>query len=482
MIIEKFIAKRFMGKGNAYRIAKPIMKIAVAGTAISVAVMLLAVFIVKGFQEKIRDKVIGFGGHIQVTAIEQQKNNQSSRLFLNQDQINAMQDVPAINHVQPYALQPGILESDEGLQGIILKGVDDNYQWDFIQQNLKDGQVISNDSKNILLSEGIANKLKLHVGDDVRVFAVTNNQNLKPRKLTVSGIFATGLEDVDNQIAFVSLAMLQQINSWGLQTTITIDSIKNTISAKVFGGFPPYELFWTNRSWVGPGPHVITNEDIRVFAADEANTLTDTAYYFYENKLAIQGKSTDSCYVGGYEILINNYKDLFTLDELIYHMVPYNTKTTTILDSNPEIFSWLNMLDANVAIILIIMAIVAIINLSSTLLILILEKTQAIGLFKAIGATQWSIRRIFLYQANYILLRGLVIGNLIAFGLGLLQYHFEILTLDSKSYFISEVPISFPLSYIVSINLGTYLLCLCLMVIPAQLIARISPIKAIKFN
>ena len=482
MIIEKFIAKRFMGKGNAYRIAKPIMKIAVTGTAISVAVMLLAVFIVKGFQEKIRDKVIGFGGHIQVTALEQQKSNQSSRLFLNPDQIKAIQDIPSIKHVQPYALQPGILESDEGLQGIVLKGVDNTYQWDFIKNNLIAGDIISTTNAGILLSEGIANKLKLAIGDAVRVFAVTDKQNLKPRKLSIIGIFATGLEDVDNQIAFVPLTMLQQINKWGLQTTITVDSTKNTISAKVYGGFPPYEIFWSNRNWQGPGPHQLNNQDVHVFAADDANTLTDTAYYFHKTKQAIQGKSTDSYYVGGFEILIANYNDLFTLDELVYHLVPYDTKTTTILESSPEIFSWLNMLDANVAIILIIMAIVAIINLSSTLLILILEKTQAIGLFKAIGASQWSIRRIFLYQANYILIRGLIIGNLIAFALGFLQYYFEILTLDSKSYFISEVPITFPWEYIIAINLGTYILCLCMMIIPAQLIARISPIKAIKFN
>lgn len=481
-MIEKFIAKRFMGKGNAYRIAKPIMKIAVAGTAISVAVMLLAVFIVKGFQEQIRDKVIGFGGHIQITALEQQKSNQSSRLYLNRDQINALKDVPSIQHVQPYALQPGILESDEGLQGIVLKGVDSTYQWNFIKSNLIAGTVITKSNSSILISEGIANKLRLQVGDALRVFAVTEKQNLKPRKLTVTGIFATGLEDVDNQIAFVPLTMLQQINKWGLQTTISIDSASNTISAKVYGGFPPYQIFWSERNWQGLGPHQLINKDIQVFAADDANTLTDTAYYFHTSRQTIQGKSTDSCYVGGLEVLIANYADLFTLDELVYNMIPYNTKTTTILETNPEIFSWLNMLDANVAIILIIMAIVAIINLSSTLLILILEKTQAIGLFKAIGASQWSIRRIFLFQANYILIRGLIIGNCIAFLLAFIQYHFKILSLDSKSYFISEVPITFPWKYILAINCGTYVLCLFMMIIPAQLIARISPIKAIKFN
>lgn len=471
-----------MGKGNAYRIAKPIMKIAVTGTAISVAVMLLSVFIVKGFQEQIRNKVVGFGGHIQITAIEQQKNNQSDRLYLKERVVQAIKNTKDVKHVHPFALQPGIIETDEGLQGVVLKGVDGRYDWRFIKNNLVYGDSFQVEIKGIVLSETVANKLRVKLNDKIRVFAVTDNQQLKPRSLVVSAIFKTGLEDLDNQMVFVPLSMLQKINKWGMQTTLKLDTLKNTITARIFGGKPPYEIVWSNPDWTGVGPHAIDNQSLRVYATDQASTVPDTAFYDAATHTAMQGKGTDSYYVGGYEVLIHDYEKLFELDEILYDMVPFNARTSTILDTYPEIFSWLNMLDANVAIILIIMAIVVIINLSSTLLILILEKTQAIGLFKAIGATQWSIRSIFLYQANFILMRGLIIGNLIAFSLAFLQINFHILKLDTASYFISEVPISFPMSYIIAVNVCTYLLSLLLMIIPAQLIARISPVKAIKFN
>lgn len=411
MNLELFIAKRIVGRNkgdkNGSKGTKPIISIAIGGIVIGIIIMLLSVFILQGFQEQIRGKVIGFGSHINITSFSNQDGFETEPIKKGLPFYNEIKKIPEVKNIQTYASIAGILKTKEDILGIVIKGIDTDFDWSFFNQNLVSGDTITiKDSKrtnDVLISQKISKKMKLELGDSFIAYFFIDNKP-KPRKFNVKGIYSTGMEGFDDLFVLGDIKHIQRLNKW---------------------------------------------------KKDQ---------------------------VGGYEINLKSYNDLGKMDDLIYENIPYEYKTTPITEKHSEIFSWLKFQDINVIIIITLMILVSGINMTSALLILILERTNMIGILKAMGAMNWSIRKVFLYNAAYLIGKGLFWGNLIGLGLAFFQKYTGFISLPQESYYISHVPISINWWYVVLLNIGTMALCILMLTIPSYIVTRISPVKAIRFE
>lgn len=408
MKLEFFIAKRIIAKNKA-NFSRPIVRIAVLSIALGVAVMIVSVAIVTGFQKEIRNKVIGFGGHIIISNYDENVSMESSPVSINQKFYPSLSKEEGIEHIQVYATKAGIIKTDEEIQGVVLKGVGSDYDWSFFNDKIIKGKSfkVSDTGKtnDILVSEYLASQLKLDTGQSLLMYFI-NQEQVQPsvRKFRISGIYNTGLEEFDKIYVIGDIHHIQRLNNW------------------------------------------------------------------------------DSTQVGGFEVLIKNFKDLDKITESIYNQIGYDLNCTNVKQQYPQIFDWLDFQDVNVTIIIVMMVIVAAINMISALLILIIEKTTLIGILKALGLRNWGIRKIFLYNASYLIIRGLIWGNIIALVFCFVQKFFGILKLDPASYYVREVPINLDIFNILLINFGTIAVCVLVLIIPTYVITRITPVKAIRFS
>lgn len=480
------------------------MRFAVLSMALGMAVMIIAVAIVTGFQKEIRDKVIGFGSHITVSSLTSNRSMESSRLSIHQDFYPNIDTVEGIRHIQIFATKPAIIETDHDVQGIVVKGIGNDFDWDFFGDKIISGQQLSLDSEKalneIIISQSIANRLKIELNEKVSIYYPDPKKGLSARSYTIIGIYHTGLSDFDKEWILTDIRHLQQINHWGIRAKLEIsDSCKYGgigLRAEAYGGRGAHTFLWSDTLRHGKGPHyfeIVSDTTIQVIVSDASHTLADTlSYSFTRNEkpycaqnLSIDHResgSTDQDYVGGFEILLDDYEQLLKMDDLIYEDLDFGLKTQTITDQVPEIFNWLEMLDTNVFIIILLMILVSVINISSALLILILERTNTIGLLKVMGSTSWSIRKIFIYQAAYIIIKGLFWGNLVGISLVLLQKYTHLFKLEQENYFLSYVPVNLDLHYILLLNIGVLIISVALMILPSYYISKIRPVKAIRFN
>jgi lipoprotein-releasing system permease protein len=381
----------------------------VLSIALGVAVMIMAVFIVTGFQTEIRNKVIGFGAHIQVSNYNDNNSMESTPVSIKQPFYPSFKNIKGIKHVQVYATKAGIIKTDEDIEGIVMKGVGSDYDWSFFKDKMVKGKGFTvsdmGSTNDVMISEAIAAKLKLDTGQNLVIYFINAGQTVpNVRKFRISGIYNTGLEEFDRMYVLGDIHHIQKLNNW------------------------------------------------------------------------------DSTQVGGFEITIHNFKDLDDITTRIYNEIDYNLNCSNIKQQYPQIFDWLAFQDVNVSIILIMMVIVAAINMISALLILIIEKTTLIGILKALGMNNWSVRKVFLINATYLIVRGLFWGNVIAMALSYIQMKFGIIKLDPDSYYVREVPINFDWMNLLLINLGTFGVCVLVLIIPTYVVTRISPIRAIRFN
>lgn len=438
------------------------------------------------------------------------------------------------------------IENQYQVHGAVIKGVGTDYDWAFFENYLLDGRLpdYSQDSceNHLVISRKLAVDLNYKVGDRVSAFFV--KQQPVKRKFTIVGIYETGLEEFDKQIVLGSISSVQKLNDWGIQASIEIaDTIIDgqiVVKANVTGGNGNHRYDWGNGfdSYIGFPicPHKDTT--IRLIASDywtnpredlTESTIADTAYlkitvesgaeyrcyynlnedkeldreYLNEDgtKFALddgtkriiiettKGKGSSSEYVSGFEIMVNDWTRLNeTLAatkkkvELILMENGDILKATSIIENEPDIFVWLGFLDLNVIIILVLMILIGIINMGSALLVLILIRSNFIGMMKAMGATNWSIRKIFLIQAGFLIGRGMLWGNLIGLAICLAQAYFGLIPLDPEVYYLSQVPIEINVWHWILLNIGTLIVCLSALIIPSMVIARIDPVKAIKFN
>ena len=546
MNTEFFIAKKIIKKdGSKDAVSKPIVRISLASISIGIAVMLITVSIVTGFQEKVREKVIGFGSHIQISKLEDNTSMESSPIYIEQDFTTELTANPSIKHFQHFAYKPAILQTDfdtsffkvngkdtsvinRDILGVLFKGIDETFDWSFFHDKLIDGQIIDSTSSNndIMISEYIANLLHYKVGDKVNSYFVLKN-NPKKRNFIVKGIYNTGFEEFDKKLIFCQLNQIQKINNWGVKSFLRLkDTCINNqfvMEALAFGSTNSFIYDWGN-GYESPALKVL-NLNKKTLQVDVLPTVKDfygysvsrdslsnrsTATFNVEtpcncdeellkqqpieyigDSLIIapfgtitihNGPGTQHLYTGGFEVLLNDWDDLQNANTIVYENIPYEYNSQPITDLHPDIFTWLDFLDMNIAIILALMIIVSLINMTTSLLVLILEKTNMIGIFKAIGATDWSIRKIFLYNSLYLLVKGLLWGNLIALSLLFIQKYTKVIPLDSKVYYLDTVPVSLNLYHILGVNILTIIVCMLILIIPSYLISKINPVKAIKFN
>lgn len=391
----------------------PIVKIAMFGISLGLSIMILSMAIITGFKDEVSSKVIGFGAHIQVTNFDSNRSYETLPINKNQLSKSLLHSINGIKHSQVFITKSGIIKTKNNIQAVILKGVDKEFDWSFFEKSLVEGERFeledSTKSNKILISEHIANLLKLKLNDKITVYFVQDPPRM--RSFRISGIYKTSIEDFDKAFALVDLRHLQKLNGW------TPDQ------------------------------------------------------------------------VSGFEIMIDNYDDLQPLTDSVFEIAGYHftddgarLKIANIQQLYPQIFDWLNLQNVNVWIILILMLVVASINMISGLLIIILERTNMIGLLKGLGYNNWRIRKIFLYQSGFIISKGLLWGNVIGVVICIIQFYFGVIPLDEATYYIDKVPINLKISHLIYLNLGTLALTVAIMLIPSYLITKISPAKAIKFN
>ena len=514
---EYFIARRLIKREAGTRqLSKPIVVISTWGIAIGMIVMILAVAIVTGFQSEIRNKVIGFGSHIQINSRSEHTSYESTPILIDQPFYHSIDTVQGVRNIQIYATKPGIIQTKEDIQGIIAKGVGPDCDWSFFDDKMRQGKVFgfpaddANDS--IMISEYQRSKLKLDLHDTLVTIFIPESGSPKRREFIIGGVYETGLEDFDHQVMMVDLRHIQALNNWGMKVVLKLDPDcdqgRLAISARGVGKHKNFQYRWENPRWQGEGPHFLCpkgDTTIRVIGYDvpprgEEASLPDTAWMHikfnrpadsptdcrcdedaYETELVTTGGS-GKYYTGGFEVLLDDYDQLPIMDDLIRYHIGYELETATITEQFPEIFAWLEMIDVNVYVLVVLMILVSVINMVSALLILILENTRLIGVLKAMGATNWSIRKIFIYNASYLILKGMFWGNVIGLALCAIQHYFKVVKLAQENYYISEVPINFDIVHLIILNIGTLTICFLMMLFPSFLITKITPVRAIRFN
>lgn len=415
MNLPLFIAKRIYGSHqDNKKVSRPAITIAIAGIAIGLAVMIVSISIVLGFKHTVRNKVIGFGSHIQVTNFMSQMSSNYYPIVMNDSMMNVIRNIPDVTHVERFAYKQGILKTDSDFLGVMFKGVGPEFNPGFIQQNLIKGTVPSfSDEKSgnkLLISKIMADKLKVKSGD--RLFAYfIDDAGIRVRKFTIQGIYQTNLNQYDEYICYTDLYTVVKLNGW---------------------------------------------------AADQAS---------------------------GAEIMVKDFERVNEVESRFIKKINRTEDSNgetyssqTIQDINPQIFNWLNLLDLNVLIIIILMMVVATVTMISGLLIIILECTNMIGVLKALGATNSSIRHTFLWFSAFVIGQGLIIGNMIGFAIILLQKQFEILKLDPTVYYISAVPVEINIPLFLMLNILTFVFCVFILIAPSYLISHISPTKSIRYE
>jgi len=487
--------------------SKPIVSIALAGIALGMAVMILSMAIVTGFKTEVRKKVTGFGAHIQITGISMNNSYESERLLVDSKLKEIIAPLEMVKHVQVYATKPGIVETPNDIQGVITKGIGADFDWSYFENKLVKGQLPnitdSSTTSDVLISQTLADLLQLSTEERITIYFSNKTGSMSPRKFTISGLYNTGLEEFDKQFVFMDIAHLQGINQWGLEAQMRIlgncDSGFISLEPLAFGGDGQYRYRWSDIGMRGPEVRKVcigSDSTIQLVVTDRSETVPDTAwatFHFPDTASGClcqtvgtidmnTGGGSDDAYIGGYEVILHDFRDLQQAEVAIYDRLEYDLKTTTIAERIPEIFNWLEMIDINPKIIITLMILVAVINMSSALLIMILERVNMIGILKALGTSNWSVRKIFLNNAIYLISRGLLIGNLVGIGCSFLQQYFGWIKLDPVNYYVSEVPVLLKWEHIAVLNIGTLVICLVVLILPSLLITRISPVKAIRFD
>jgi len=409
-----FIASRlFRHSDDVKRVSKPAIRIATLGVAVGVAIMLISTGIVLAFQSEIRNKVLGFGSHIQVINYDSQNAEQYKPIVFNPETLTLLDSVPGAKTVSPFCIKPGMLKTDNTFRGVMFKGVGERYDYNFFRNHLVEGEITSfpdtSSTGNLIISQSLSRQMSLHVGSDV--YAYFFEDKVKARKFHVSAIFCTNLTDFDNKIVFTDLQTVQKIL-----------------------GFDTYQYSGTE-IWL-----------------NDFSQLPAASSYIINN--------------------VNKTQDAYGA----YY------SSMTIYEMYPQIFAWLQLLDLDVWVILILMVCVAGVTMISGLLIIILERTNFIGILKALGASNSRMRHIFLYFSFFIILRGMIYGNILAFLLIFIQQQFHLIHLDPSVYYVESVPVTVNWLYFAIINLSTLVISVLALVVPSYLISNIHPARSIRFE
>jgi lipoprotein-releasing system permease protein len=391
------------------------------GIVLGVAVMLLTVSVVLGFKKEITSKITGLTTDLVISSINVNPSNEPQPASIQADTLELIKALPFVKHIQGSAFKNGILKTDSANEGILLKGVDKNYDFSFLQSNMVEGRVpefYNNDvSRDIMVSQTLANKLGLKVNDKMQIYFIaqfevydsvvqatvlqTKNDS---RRLKVCGIYKTEFADFDENLALVDLRQIQNLNHWS---------------------------------------HSM---------------------------------------VGNYEIRLNDFNQLDKTRDEIAEIVNYKYNVNTVKELYANVFLWLDKLDINGVVVVVLMILVAVINMITALLILILERTNMIGLLKALGMENVNVRGIFLHISARLIGKGMILGNLVGIGICYLQYYYHIVKLDSATYYVDHVAVDINWLYFLYLNLGTAVACIGMLLLPTLIISKLTPVKTLRFD
>ena len=413
MNLEYFIAKRIHFQQGRKNVSRPAVRIATIGIALGLAVMIIAIAVVVGFKQEIRNKTIGFGGHIQITNFDNNNTYEMNPIKADKALIQKISSLEGVKHVQRFATKPGIIKTDTEFQGIVIKGIDAGFDWKFFKSNLVEGKIIdvsgAAPSNEVVISKYLTNLLGLKLGDSFYTYFIQDR--VRARKFKIVGIYSTNFIEYDKLILLADMRQVQALNDWS--------------------------------------PDSFSGLEVLITDFDKIDEAGDAVYAVTANRFNKEGSA-------------------------------YSTQT--IKQLNPQIFSWLDLLDMNVWVILILMLAVAGFNMISGLLILILERTNMIGILKSMGATDWSVRKIFLYHSFFLIGKGMLWGNVIGLSLCAIQYFTGVVPLDAEAYYVATVPITFNWLYIILLNAGTFMASLLMMIGPSYLITKINPATIIRYE
>ncbi len=418
-----FIARKLMAGGSS-SFTRVIVRLGIIAVAVSLCVLLMASSFIAGFQHEISQKVFNFWGHIHITHVDSDRSIDAIPMNKNENYLVEIQQIESVEYmvgsqdvkqtlggvksIHPFIHYPGILSTRTAFDGVICKGVDENFDWTFIREYLIAGDIFTSTEKpyhdQCLISRIQADRLEVKMGDAMLLNFILDEKQIKKR-ITISGIYDTGLEEYDKKFVLVDMALLQNVLNWS------------------------------------------------------------------------------SDLVSGFSIFLDDVNDLQPINEFIYiEKLPPQLYSESIRSKFPGIFQWLDLQQVNEYVLLIIMLIVAFINLSTVMIILILDRAKMIATLKTLGSRTFQVMRVFVYLIGRIVIKGFIIGNLLAFTIGWLQHRFHFIKLNQADYYLSYAPVDFDLPKIILINLFAFIVILLFMTIPALLISRIKPVKTLRFS
>lgn len=417
MNIDYYIARRiFSSKENRGNLSHKIVNIALFGIVLGLIVLILSVAIVTGYKSEVGRKVIGFGSHMQIVNLDSNQSFETQPISQAQPFLQELKAIQGIRHVEVFATMPGIIRTDDEIQGVVLKGIGPDFDWSFFLENKVAGEPFQVQdtvkTNKVWVSKQMADLLKLKLGDDLFMYFVHRSESVpRQRKFKLAGIYKTSLEEFDRMFVLVDINHIRKLNNW-----------KN----------------------------------------DE---------------------------VTGFEILVNDFNQLPRQEKEIRNLLLRHTNPDApalnvemITDKYRQIFDWLGLLDMNVWVILILIMLVAGFNMISSLLVVILERTQMIGILKSMGARNGSVRKVFLYFSGLLIMKALFWGNLLGIGICLIQKYTHVFKLDSSSYYLEYVPVNLSILHLVLLNVGTIVVTILMLLVPSYFISKISPEKSIRFE
>ncbi len=409
--VAGFIARRIaFNRDKSF--SRFIIRLSVVATIISVAVMIVTLSFVNGFQEAVGQKVFSFWGHIRIQEKQPDKSvfTEETPVIKNDALVATIRQHRHVKTIHPFATKYAILKTKDNIEGVLVKGLDSTYDFAHFQPFIKEGRPLrfndSTYSREIMISKYTAKQLQLKLNDRIIIYFIRPDGSLRPDRLTITGIYNTGIEEYDKTFAIGDIKLIQRLNEW---------------------------------------------------TPDE---------------------------VGGYEVFLDNYKNIDITADALYNMdeFPVTWDTKSARSISPNIFDWLNMQDVTRDVLIGFMIVVAVINLITCLIILVLERTTMIGILKSLGATDWTVQQVFLRHSLLIALKGIVIGTLLALGLLFLQQATGFITLKEEAYYLSKAAVKIVWWQVALVGAGTFCVCLLVLLVPTLLVKNIQPVKAIQFR
>ena len=480
-----------MARSNRHLGARPVVRIATAGVALGVALMILASAIVQGFQHEVKQLVVGFDSHIQVAPSDPSADG----LVWSPGMLDSLRQLPGVAQVALRHERAGILESPHALQGVVVRGVDSTSVLDRIEGGLLRGRMpkaAAQGPRDVLIGEPLARAFDVDTGDKVTLYLVLGQEDIRPRPMTVAGVYQTGLQEFDQRQVWISAAQMQDAAARGAEAQIVLsdnDAGQPTRAVGQVFGRDSRGLGWRGR-WAESGHgrrslplQDLNPQDTQLWIAG-TGALADTARLWWAEGQWQTSVSSGSHrkVADGYDVWTTSLADVPEVQESLFRNIPYDWSATRVDQQHPEMFSWLRMLDLNVEVIVGLMVLISIVNMTSALLIIMLERRSQVGVWKALGMTDQAVVKTFMWHATRILGQGFAVGNVLALALVAIQSTWQCVPLDPEAYYVDAVPVLLDAPRIVGMELVAFGLCVVAMFLPALWSARIRPSRTLRMS